>query len=128
MTKMQYDIDSILDTAMQVIQDEHRYFINDGIDNEEHIPRIVRIAESAGKLLAVGGMPKQKVEANIQRIIRFGRQLFIGEWIKPLPGDDELPDEEEAIEEFDQYIKKSRRAKKQKSSDHTMQQIEKFPR
>ena len=54
---------------MQVIQDEHEHFTSDGIDNEEHIPRIVRIAESAGKLLKVGGMPKHEVEANIQRII-----------------------------------------------------------
>jgi hypothetical protein len=112
MTRRPYDTDSVLDTAMQVIQDEHRYFTSDGIGNEEHIPRIVRIAESAGKLLKVGGMPKHEVEANIQRIIHYGRQLFIDEWMKPLPGDTDLPDEEEAIEEFDQCVKNTRRAKK----------------
>jgi hypothetical protein len=98
---------------MQGIQDEYRYFIGNGIDNAEHIPRIVRIAESAGKLLTIGGMPKREVEANIQRIISYGRQLFIDEWMKPLAGDVDLPDEEEAIKEFDQYLKTARRAKKQ---------------
>jgi hypothetical protein len=112
MTRRPYDTDSVLDTAMQVIQDEHRHFTSDGIDNEEHIPRIVRIAESAGKLLRVGGMPKHEVEANVQRITHYGRQLFIDEWMKPLPGDSDLPDEEEAIEEFDRYLKNTRRAKK----------------
>jgi hypothetical protein len=102
---------------MRVIQDEYRYFIGNGIDNAEHIPRIVRIAESAGKLLTIGGMPKREVEANIQRIISYGRQLFIDEWMKPLAGDVDLPDEEEAIKEFDQYLKTARRAKKQKSSN-----------
>ena len=97
---------------MQVIQDEHRYFTSDGIDNKEHIPRIARIAESAGKLLRVGGMPKREVEANVQRIIHYGRRLFIDEWMKPLPGDTDLPDEEKAIEEFDRYLKNTRRAKK----------------
>jgi hypothetical protein len=112
MTTRPYDKDSVLDTAMQVIQDEHRYFTSGGIDNAEHIPRIARIAESAGKLLRVGGMPKREVEANLQRIIHYGRQLFIDEWMKPLPGDTDLPDEEEAIAEFDQYLKNTRKAKK----------------
>jgi hypothetical protein len=37
--------------------------------------------------------------------------------MKLLPGDVDLPDEEEAIKEFDQYLKTARRAKKQKSSN-----------
>ena len=112
MTKASYDTNSVLDTAMQIIQDEHHVFVEDGIDNDEHIPRIIRIARSAGKLLLINGMAKRDVDANIERIINYGRQLFIEEWMKPFPGDDEPPLEEEAIEEFDKYLKKARRLKK----------------
>jgi hypothetical protein len=117
MTRAQYDRDSVIDAAMQIIQDEHRFFINDGIDNAEHIPRIVRIAESAGKLLATGGMTKADVEANVERIIHYGRQLFIEEWMKPFPGDTEAPDEEDVIEEFDRYAKTARKRKAKRSSN-----------
>ena len=112
MTKASYDTNSVLDTAMQIIQDEHHVFVEDGIDNDEHIPRIIRIARSAGKLLLINGMAKRDVDANIERIINYGRQLFIEEWMKPFSGDDEPPLEEDAIEEFDKYLKKARRLKK----------------
>ena len=117
MTRTQYDRDSVIDAAMQIIHDEHRFFINDAIDNAEHIPRIVRIAESAGKLLATGGMTKPDVEANVERIIHYGRQLFIEEWMKPFPDDTEAPDEEDAIEEFDRYARKARKRKAKRSSN-----------
>ena len=58
MTKPPYDAFSVLDTAMQIIEDEHHYFVNRRVENQDHIPRIVRIAESAGKILKSSGMPK----------------------------------------------------------------------
>jgi len=119
-TKIKYDSDTILDTAMQIIQDEHHFFIHDGIDNDEHIPRIIRIAQSAGKIFLIGGMAQSDVEANVERIIQYGRQLFIEEWMKPFPGDVEPPEEDEAIEEFDRYLKKTKKEIKRKSSNKAL--------
>ena len=121
MTKPPYDAFSVLDTAMQIIEDEHHHFANRRIENQDHIPRIVRIAESAGKILKSSGMPKQEVESNVLRIIRHGRQLFIEEWMLTLPRAAERRDEEEAIEAFEKYVmigkKKSR---KRKSSNQAL--------
>ena len=120
MKKEQYDLGSVLDSAMIIIHDEHQYSVGEGIDTEERVTRIVRIAESAGKLLTIGGMGKREAEANIQRIIRYGRQLFIDEMMDPIFENDELPDDKEAIQEFEQYLKKSRRTKKTKSSNQAL--------
>lgn len=111
MTKMSYDRDSVIDTAMQIVKDQHEFFENEGLDNSEHIPLIVRTAQSAGVLLARDGMPKREVEVSVDRIIIFGRRLFIGLWMTPFPGDAKMPSEEDAIKEFDQYLTPARRAR-----------------
>ena len=107
-----YDKDTVLDTAMQIIKDEHEVFLNHELDNDDYIPRMARIAESAGKLLAVGGVPKREIKADIERIIEFGRRLFVREWMEPIPGESEPPQEEDAIKEFERCLKKERKAKK----------------
>lgn len=104
---MTHDKNTILDTAMQIIKDEHAFFVKCGIDNGEHIPRIVRIAESAGKVLSVSGMNKEELNGNIDRIIQLGRQLFVDEWMRPIVGDTELPREQDAIDEFNQYLRRN---------------------
>jgi len=91
--------------------------VNEALDNGEHIPRIVRIAQSAGKLLSMNGMNEQDIGLNIERIIQYGRQLFIKEWMKPFPGEDEPPCEEEAIEAFNRYLPKRRGEKRKGSSN-----------
>jgi len=35
------DIDTIIDTAMHIILDEHHFFMNEVIDNSEHIPLLL---------------------------------------------------------------------------------------
>lgn len=109
MAKTSYDKDSVIDTAMQIVKDEHAFFAHERLDNSEHIPHIIRIAQSAGDLLARDGMSKPEAEANVDRIIQFGRRLFIELWMVPFPGDDEPPHEVDAIREFDQYLKPLRK-------------------
>ena len=120
MKRANYDTYSVLDTAMQIIQDEHHHFVHDGIGNDEHIPRIIRIARSAGKLFLLGGMSKQETDSNVDRMIRYGRHLFIEEWMKTFPGDTEPPDENDAIEEFNQYLKRAKSEKRKKSPNKTL--------
>jgi hypothetical protein len=119
MTKPPYDAFTVLDTATQIIEDEHYHFVNRRVDNQDHIPRIVRIAKSAGKILKSSGMPQQEVESNVQRIIRHGRQLFVEEWMLTLPHG-EPQDENEAIEAFERYVTISSKSKKRRSSNQAL--------
>lgn len=61
---------------MQIIKDEHAFFVKGGNDNSEHIPRIIRIAESAGKLLSVSGMNKKELNGNIDRLSNLADSFF----------------------------------------------------
>lgn len=61
-------------------------------------------------------MSKPEVEANVDRIIQFGRRLFIELWMVPFPGDSNPPSEEEAIKEFDRYLEPARRAQLRKAA------------
>jgi hypothetical protein len=99
---------------MRIIKDEHAFFVKCGIDNSEHIPRIIRIAESAGKLLSVSGMKKEELNGNIDRIIQFGRQLFVDEWMRPIEGDSEVPREQDAIDEFNRYLRRNQGSSNQR--------------
>lgn len=109
---MKYDKNTIIDTTMQIIRDEHTFFVKEVNDNSEHILRIIRIAESAGKLLSVG-MNKEELNGNINRIIQFGRQLFVDEWMRPLDGDSEPPREQDAIDEFNRHLRKKKETSNQ---------------
>lgn len=114
--KLRYDKDTVLDTAMQVIKDEHAAFVAGETDNCEHIPRILRVAESAGTLLNVDGMGKQEVRANVDRIVEFGRRLFVQEWMRPISGETERPREEDALREFDRYLRPEKGVRRRRGS------------
>jgi hypothetical protein len=111
---MKYDKGTVLDTAMQIIKDEHEVFANLELDNDDYIPRIARIAESAGALLSQDGMAKCDVRANVNRIIAYGRRLFIQVWVSQMVEDGERPCEDEAAKEFDRYIQKEQKARRQR--------------
>ena len=66
---MKYDNQAIVDTAMQIISDEHHLFFVKRGDNCEHIHRIVRIAKSVGTLLANNGMSQQDVTLQTDKLI-----------------------------------------------------------
>jgi len=106
---MKYDKDTVLDTAMQVIKDEYESFTNNESDNSDYVPRVVRVAESAGTLLSLDGMGQREVRANVNRIIEYGRRLFIQEWMRLIMDEAEQPCEQEAIEEFDRYLRAEQR-------------------
>jgi hypothetical protein len=93
-------------TGRQVIRDEHAFFVKDGVDNSEHVPRIGRIAESVRSILSQEGAASSEANQAKRDLIDFGRALFVKEWMKPIAGDDELPSEKEAVAEFNSYLRK----------------------
>ena len=93
----------------QVIRDEHAFFVNDGIDNSEHIPRIERITESIRSTLSLGGASSSEANQAKGDLVDFGRALFVKEWMIPFEGEDEMPSEEEGVAEFNSYLRKWKR-------------------
>jgi hypothetical protein len=96
-------------TGRQVIRDEHAFFVNDGIDNSEHVPRIERITESIRTILSQEGAASSEANQAKRDLIDFGRALFVKEWMIPFEGEDETPSEEEAVAEFNSYLRKRKR-------------------
>jgi len=78
-------------TGRAVIQREHEFFISYALDNGEHIPRIGRIAESVAGVLKASGHPEEEASALRDRLVGFGKELFLDEWMPSLE-DDEDPD------------------------------------
>jgi hypothetical protein len=90
--------------VQKIVDDEHSFFVEESLDNSEHVPKILRIASSVNKFLKDQDVNNQDCDLIYNSIIERGRQLFIEDWMKPIEGDDEPPNEEDAIEEFDNYL------------------------
>lgn len=96
-------------TGRQIICDENAFFVKEGGDNSEHVPRIERIAESVRRILSREGVASSEADQAKRDLIDCGRTLFVEEWMKSIEGDDETPSEEEAVAEFDTYLRKKKR-------------------
>ena len=96
-------------TGRQIIRDEHAFFVNDGIDNSEHVPRVERIAESIRSILSQERAASSEANQAKRDLIDFGRALFVKEWMIPFDGEDEMPSEEEGVAEFNKYLRKRKR-------------------
>lgn len=104
MSKVEETIAAAIATGKQIIKDEHDFFVSDGIDNSEHIPRIARAAESVRRLLSQAGVPESEAQRAWHTLIDFGRRLFVEEWMKPLDGDVRSPSEVEAVRTFNRLL------------------------
>jgi hypothetical protein len=99
----------VIATGRQVIRDEHAFFVSDGVDNSEHVPRIERIAESIRSILSQEGAASAESNQAKRNLVDFGRALFVKEWMIPFEGEDEMPSEEEGVAEFNRYLRKTKR-------------------
>ena len=89
----------------QVLRDEHRFFVDEGTDNSEHVPRVARIAESVRRALEQEGCDAVDADLVERELLDLGRALFVEEWMRPLDGDDEAPAEAEALAEFERCLR-----------------------
>lgn len=100
----------VFDLTKQMIQSEHNFFVETGMDNSEHIPRIQRIARVSADFLQSKGFDDEVCRKHELEIIEYGRHLFVDEWLKPLDGDNGIfPDKNEAIGEFNRLLKKRKK-------------------
>jgi len=88
-----------------IISAEHQCFVAVSLDNDEHIPRIRRIASAAARALAELGASQASAYALSEALIEHGKQLFIDEWLSGLyPDEDPEHARSAAIAEFDRII------------------------
>ena len=104
---MEEIIKTVTEFAMVLIEKQHKFFVDETIDNSEHIPAIKRIADAAHEYLRGQGTSVDRSNKVRSKVISHGRDLFVQTWMTP-EEDDELPDEDdrrEAEEEFDELLK-----------------------
>ena len=94
--------------ALALIERQHQFFIDETIDNAEHVPAIKRIAETAYQYLTAKGVSSGISTKVRKELITHARKLFIKEWMTQLEEDEEPPDEEEARKTFNQLLKKNK--------------------
>ena len=89
----------------QVLRDEHNFFVDEETDNSEHVPRVARIAESVRRALEQEGCDAVDADLVERELLDLGRALFVEEWMRPLPGDDQAPAEADALAEFERCLR-----------------------
>lgn len=98
------EIAIVRDFGHRLIENEFNHFIEDPTDNSEYVSAIKRITDAAYIFLKEGKVSVSICASVKNELISKARELFVKEWMKPLEGDDETPDTDEAKEEFDYLL------------------------
>lgn len=104
-------IKTITEFGIALVERQHSFFVNDSMDNSEHVPAIKRIADTAyAYLKRKGASPKEAMEVK-KALISHGKTLFVEVWMKTEEGEEPLGEEdrEEAGETFDELLKERNR-------------------
>lgn len=104
---MEEIIKTVTEFGMVLIEKQHQFFLDDSIDNSEHVPAIKRIADAADEYLKGQGISVDRAKKVKAELINRGRDLFVQTWMTP-EEDDELLDEEdrrEAKQTFDELLR-----------------------
>ena len=105
---MEDKIETIMEFGIALVERQHQFFVDERIDNSEHVTAIKRIADTAYGYLQGKGASLDKAKKAKKELLNRGRDLFVEMWMTPLKEDDEPLDEEdrrEAKREFDDLLK-----------------------
>ncbi len=103
-------IENVMLAAKRMMQFESRHnFGVYAIDDREHIPRMERMADAVWDALSERGLAPALCDACRDDLIEYARQLYVTEWMRPLPGDDTPPVEEDAIMEFNKHLERNKK-------------------
>lgn len=94
--------------GMVLVESQHKYFLEEAIDNLEHIPAIKRIADTAYQYLIANGISIGNSTKVKEELIHHGKDLFIQLWMKNIIKDEEIPskkDIREAEKTFEKILK-----------------------
>ena len=97
----------VTEFGVALIERQHQLFVEESLDNSEHVPAIKRIANTALGYLKGSGISSDIAEKVRDKLISRGRDLFVEEWMRSLEEDEDPPDEqerEEAIDTFEELL------------------------
>jgi len=108
---MEEIIKTVTEFGIALVEKQHRFFLNDSMDNSEHVPAVKRIADTAYAYLKRRGVALDEAKAVKKELINHGKTLFVKMWMKTEEGEESLGEEdrEEAEETFDELLKESNR-------------------
>ncbi len=96
MKQTKKDLDVIERVARAVIREEHQCFVDEVLDNDDHIPRVLRISAAIGRALHEMNFPNDTVRKMVRSLENYAKDLFLDEWMSQIMEDE---DEEEAMAE-----------------------------
>ena len=102
---------TVTEFGIALVEKQHRFFLNDCMDNSEHVLAIKRIADTAHAYLKRKGANPDQAKEIKKELIAHGKNLFVKAWMKTEEGEEPLGEEdrEEAEETFDELLKESNR-------------------
>lgn len=90
-----------------VVLAEHTHFVEQGVDNHEHIPRLQRIAAAVATSLAETGREQEAASVR-SALLNYGRRLFLDEWLAQLQeGEDRETVRQEGEDEFERIVREN---------------------
>ena len=105
MKQTKKDVDVIERVARAVIREEHQCFVDEGLDNREHIPRVMRITAAIGTALHEMNFPAEAVQEMVHSLEKYAKDLFLAEWMSQgIEGEDEEEVMAEGVAEFDRIV------------------------
>jgi len=103
---------TVTELGIALVENQHQFFMDESIDNSEHVPAIKRIAATAYRYLKAKGINPDTARGVRKELIARGKDLFIAEWMRTLEEDEEPPDHEDRHEDrreagrtFDELLK-----------------------
>ena len=102
-------IKTVTEFGMALVERQHQFFLDETVDNSEHVPAIKRIADTAYDFLKARGASLDEAKRARKDMISHGRNLFVERWMTPLEEDEEPLDEEdrrEAKRRFNELLKR----------------------
>jgi hypothetical protein len=102
----QETIEILKEFGLALVERQHQFFVDESIDNSEHVSAIQRIADTVYEYLITNGVSTKISRKVRNELIYHGRELFIKTWMIPLDEDEEPPDEKEARRTFDKFLKR----------------------
>ncbi len=108
---MEEMIKTVTEFGVALVEKQHKFFLNDSVDNSEHVPAIKRIADTAYAYLKRKGVNPDRAKEVKKDLINHGKNLFVKTWMKTEEGEEPFGEEDrqEAMETFDELLKESNR-------------------
>ncbi len=108
MKQTKKDLEVIERVARAVIKEEHQCFVNEELDNDDHIPRVMRISAAVETVLHEMEFPKDAVRKMVRSLEKYAKDLFLSVWMSQImEGEDEEEEMAKGVAEFNRTARKT---------------------